>query len=178
MYHIYTESFTIRKVQRMLVCIAKSTWQPKHCIYYIVHSQKMTGVADFGRMLKLKDSYSHRCHRANCVNPRHCHWEPQPANIERSTRRGKGPKAYVGISHLVLPDGAIILLCNHEPCCLTARPLRSWCDPVVVRPPVNVFLLMFLSSITVTAVPNHTRSIPERNTFNFELEGVTLKALD
>lgn len=87
----------------------------------------VTWVAACGRIPNTRDSYSHRCHDGLCVAPKHGLWEDLPTNLGRNRCRDN--------SHLLLPNGAIVLLCPHEPCCLSGRSLASWDDPAIVRPP-------------------------------------------
>jgi hypothetical protein len=71
----------------------------------------VTWISQFG-LAPTGLQYSHRCHTINCVEPSHGLWETDGKNKERSKCR----------SHLILQDGRIFLLCDHNPCCY--NPLR------------------------------------------------------
>jgi len=73
--------------------------------------------------------YSHRCNQENCAEESHGLWETDVANKARWSCRI--------CSHLILPDGRIIRICPHEPCCLVPLQLDTWDDPRFVRPPVQ-----------------------------------------
>lgn len=73
--------------------------------------------------------YSHRCNEENCVESAHGVWESDEANKARWSCRV--------CSHLILPDGRIIQLCPHQPCCLVPLRIQSWDDPRFVQAPVQ-----------------------------------------
>ena len=88
----------------------------------------VTWVAENGRIPNPTLNFSHRCHDGLCVAPMHGLWEDLPTNSARN--------ACMGNSHLVLPNGAIVRLCPHEPSCLSGPVLASWDDPAIVVPPI------------------------------------------
>lgn len=89
----------------------------------------VTWVAEHGRIPDVNLSYSHWCHDACCVNPLHGGWESLPENSARNKCERN--------SHLVLPNGAIIVLCQHQPVCLSPRILENWNHPAILRGPTE-----------------------------------------
>lgn len=69
--------------------------------------------------------YSHRCHQRNCVEPDHGVWETDLQNKSRNR--------CANASHVFLPDGKKIVLCDHDPCCLSPLVLAAG-DPRIICP--------------------------------------------
>jgi len=69
----------------------------------------ITWVGTYG-MAPIGLTYSHRCPIHNCVEPSHGVWETDVANKSRNYCK---TAAQVG-----LPDGTLVTVCPHVPCCL------------------------------------------------------------
>lgn len=68
-------------------------------------------VAKHGAPADCTLQYSHRCHEENCCESGHGVWEDDKTNKSRNECRAG--------SHVILPDGRILLICKHTPPCLT-----------------------------------------------------------
>jgi Zinc-binding loop region of homing endonuclease len=90
----------------------------------------VTWVAEYGRIPDPRFSYSHRCHNALCVEPRHGLWERLVDNSARNI--------CVNNSHLMLPNDAIVRWCPHSPECCSPRVLADWGHEIVLRAPKGI----------------------------------------
>jgi len=80
-------------------------------------------VAKNGSVHDTSLQYSHRCHNTNCIADGHGVWETDRENKNRDGCRS--------CSHVILPDGTVIKVCKHKPCCLRPVLVKSWQDPRV-----------------------------------------------
>jgi len=92
----------------------KSNFRPWH----------ITWISAYG-VTSINLQYSHRCHNENCVQPEHGVWESDLDNKSRNGCRSA--------SHLVLPDGTVILICTHSQCCLVPRYIDNWDNPNILH---------------------------------------------
>ena len=104
-----------RAQRSMRLFLMKRNFRPWH----------ITWIAHFNTEAPEGLQYSHRCHNGNCINPRHGFWETDQANKDRNSCRSG--------SHVILPDDKIILLCPHEPTCLTPVHIFNWDDKRVLN---------------------------------------------
>ena len=96
-----------------------------------IHSMAyhVTWCAHFGAIPEdVRLEYSHRCHNAKCIEPRHGIWERHHENSSRIECEKHG-------SHWILPNGVIVKLCRHTIPCLAAEVIGGWDDERIVRGP-------------------------------------------
>lgn len=87
----------------------KRNFRPWHIVWIDKYGEAPSGL-----------QYSHRCHEENCIEPTHGVWESDPLN--------KARWACGRCSHLILPDGTSVRICDHSPHCLRPFVVKDWDD--------------------------------------------------